>query len=126
MGKTTEYRRIGYICLIMFGLILFVAWSLYGAQITSSSAACPGAIGNTVTMASVTTKASWLLIQAPSTNAASVYLGGANVTTSNGLIIVPGASLNFPTQGNAGVYDLSKIEMICGNNTDSVRIMFGQ
>lgn len=45
-----------------------------------------------------------IILQAPSSNSASVWLGGSDVSTSNGLELAPGASLSVKSNGNSVWY----------------------
>lgn len=57
-------------------------------------------------------------VQSLTTNTVAVYIGGSDVTTSNGWCLMPGGSISIP------VDDPSKIYVISGSPSQEVRFMY--
>ncbi len=58
-----------------------------------------------------------IMVQAPSSNTASVFVGDSNVTTSNGLEIEPGKGITLPIQDESSVYG------IVASGTQNLRVL---
>lgn len=107
-------RRIRLFLLTLLAFCLYLS----AAGIKSGSTACPGS-GNVVVSTSADKGTSWT-IQAPSTNTGKVYIGGSNVTTSNGVYLNAGDSATALTQSNASPYSLNATWIACTAPADTV------
>lgn len=58
-----------------------------------------------------------LMLQAPSTNTASIYVGDSSVATTTGLEIQPGKGLTIPAQDESTVY------AVVATGTQNLRVM---
>jgi hypothetical protein len=105
-------------------LLLFVgcAYSPAGAPNTGA-VSCPSS-GNKPIL-SKSTPTSFFVVLSPVTNTGSaVYIGSSNVTSSNGIILLPGQAYSTSPQGNAAVYDLGNTYLACATNTDAIRYVY--
>ena len=64
-----------------------------------------------------TRAASGLLVQAPTSNTVSVYVGGSGVTTGTGIILAPGVSISI------SLADASKLYSIAGAAGQKLRVL---
>jgi hypothetical protein len=106
-------------------LLLIVAGCGFcpGAAPITGSKTCPSS-GNTPILATGVNTAQFTILSLVANTGAAVYIGGANVTTSNGLQLLPGQSYTPSTQGNAQVYNLGQVYLACANTTDTVRYVY--
>ncbi|AUX31937.1 MULTISPECIES: hypothetical protein [Sorangium] len=58
-----------------------------------------------------------ILIQAPASNTADVYIGAAGVTASTGVILIPGGSISIE------LADASKVYAISGSANQKLRVL---
>jgi|WetSurMetagenome_2_1015567.scaffolds.fasta_scaffold25395_2 hypothetical protein len=103
---------------------LLVVYAPGGSFNTGGVVTCP--TSGAKRLATTSTKATWWLAQALSTNTGSIYFGGSNVTTSTGVYVTKGDSLSAPPHGNAAVYDLNQVWFACTANTDSLTFIYQQ
>ena len=65
--------------------------------------------GATHALSASAVKASWVQIQAPSTNSAAVRVGDSNTSSTRGATVAAGGFQFAPSHGNANMYDLNTI-----------------
>jgi hypothetical protein len=58
-----------------------------------------------------------LMVQAPSTNTASIFVGDSSVTTSTGIELEPGKGITLPLQDESAVYG------IVASGTQNLRVL---
>jgi hypothetical protein len=90
----------------------------------SAAVSCPSSGNEQLTSTQLIV--AWAVIQAPAANTGNVYFGGSGVTTSNGVYIVPGGSLNLPPRSNTAAFNLSGVYMACTQSGDSVTYIYAQ
>lgn len=94
-----------------------------GAYLSGSNT-CPASGAKQVSSTQI--KATWVSIQAPSTNSGKIYFGGSTVSTSEGNYITAGGVNFFPPVSNSSFYDLRQIYFACGNSADTITISYAQ
>jgi hypothetical protein len=67
----------------------------------------------------------WFLVQSLVANTGTdIEIGNSNVTTSNGIQLLPGQSYAPASLGNSPLYNLANTYFACATNTDSVRWVY--
>lgn len=68
-----------------------------------------------------------LVVEALPTNTGNIYVGGIDVSSSNGIILQPGQSVSIPgpeIHGNQYEIDLAQVYLDAGTNGDATRVMY--
>lgn len=110
--------------LVLCGLIAIPA-ALEAGNISNGAKTCPAS--GRIALSATSIKASWVSIQAPSTNSGSVYVGGSTVvvtTSANGL--AANGAFFMPPLANVAPYELSQIYIACTNSGDLVTFTYFQ
>jgi hypothetical protein len=71
----------------------------------------------TAITATATRASTGVLIQAPASNTADVYIGAAGVTASTGIILIPGGSISIE------IADASKLYAVSGSVGQKLRVL---
>lgn len=110
----------------VFFLVLIAMGQIKSAGVLSGTRACPASGAITVTATS--TPVSWAVIQAPTGNAGTIYVGQSGVTSTTGVALSAFGSVTLQTKGNSSAsYDLGKnVYFACSNSGDSVVYLAGQ
>ena len=109
---------------ITFGLLLIFGALAHAGSLGVGSQTCPSS--GVKQLSTTQTKATWVIVQAPSANAGSVYVGNISVSTSKGVYITSAQSLPLPAAANTQPYDLSQIYIACSNSNDTVTFLYLQ
>ena len=85
--------------------------------------------GTAVTLGSGTSltskAAAWVLIQSSSTNVGRIFVGDSSVSSSSfGIAVSAGDSLDMPPCHAANVYDLNQVFIDAENNGDKVTFLY--
>lgn len=80
--------------------------------------------GTAVKLAATRTPASWVMLSAPTGNAADVRIGDSTASATRGVTLKAGTTLLLPSIGTTRTYDLALI-YVFGTTTDKVGILYG-
>lgn len=108
----------------LFALFIIAVFLANPAAIKSGSNTCPSSGNKTVSSTNI--RAIQVIVMGTSGNTGKVYVGGPTVTTSEGIYLNAGDTINFATQGNASAYDLSNIYFACTVSGDSIGFTYVQ
>jgi len=70
-----------------------------------------------------------LIIQADASNAGNIFIGGSDVTTSNGIQLAAGATLSlndFGTAHSICEWDLTKVFLVSNQAAQAVRVSYAE
>lgn len=82
--------------------------------------------GTRVALTAVRTAASWLIVTGRPANVGNIFVGGADVTSTNGIPVAAGGSFSFPDVGGPTYLDLKDIYIDAANNGDQVIYIYGR
>ena len=68
--------------------------------------------------------ANWVMLSAPTGNAADIRVGDSAASATSGVTLKAGTTLVFPPIGDAHYLDLAKI-FVYGTTTDKVGVVYG-
>lgn len=86
------------------------------ADLTPASAA--------VKLTALRTIANWVMLSAPTGNAADIRVGDSLASATRGVTLKAGTTLLFPAIGDAHYLDLAQI-FVYGTTTDKVGVVYG-
>lgn len=81
--------------------------------------------GTATQLTSTPTRASWVIISAPTANAGDLRAGDSATAAGVGVAVPKGTSITFPTIGDTESLDLSGI-YVYGTSTDKATVVYGK
>jgi len=97
-------------------VLLLLALSVMAGDFVNGSNTCPSS--GAIQVSSTGYSLYQLTVSANLSNAGKVYVGGSNVTTSNGTVLTPGSAF-WATKPNNGV-NPTTLYFTCDNSTDGI------
>ena len=80
--------------------------------------------GSTVALKATRTPANWLIVSAPTGNAADIRVGDSTTGTGSGVIVKAGTSLILPAISDDNYLDLAQVYLY-GSTTDKAYLVYG-
>ncbi len=103
---------------------LLGAIPLRSGSIGSGTTTCPASGSKAV--ASASTFAGWVIVQAPVGNAGVIYVGATGVTSTTGPAILAGGSFMAPPRSSTSSYNLNQRFIACSNSNDTIVYIYAQ
>jgi hypothetical protein len=98
---------------------------LHSANFFSGATACPVSGAATRIRSSSTPSSSWT-VQTPSGNSGTIYLGGADISTTTGLALAKSTSFTQQPLGNSASFNLFNIWFLCSSSNDTITYVYVQ
>jgi hypothetical protein len=92
--------------------------------VKSGSNTCPSSGNKAISSAQI--KAAQVIVMAAAANTGKVYVGGSTVTSTEGVYLNAGDSVNFAPRGTTDAYDLSAIYFACAQSADTITYTYAQ
>lgn len=119
---------------ILFAVLaLAIPVSLHSGALGQGLTTCP--TSGSKQLSTVSTKVTWINVQAPADNAGAVYIGGPGITGtsavcnasgSTGICLLSTGTAFIPPISNTSSYDLSQTFFTCTTSSDSLRYTYSR
>lgn len=109
-------RKIRYLLPVL--LLLVAVPVAHSSGFGSGTTTCPSSGAKAVS--STSTVVSTFVIQAPLSNAGTIYVGGSNVSSTIGNQLATSWSYSPPAHGQNTSFNLTGVFFACSNSADSI------
>lgn len=116
-------RKRSTVCLYLFLFLCIAVVPTKSAGLINGRTSCPATGATTVTTYATSNPVSWAVIQTPTGNAGTVYIGGSStVSSTTGVGLAAFGSITLQTKGNnSASYDLGRnVWFTCSNTADAI------